>query len=89
VAEPLFGQCADVQKRSPSSIGVGARTARTRSAAADPVAPRPRRSVVAITSDPIEGSKQVDLGIGLLKSELALWRAFLGEEIDAILYDKD
>ena len=24
-----------------------------------------------------------------LKAELALWRAFLGEEIDAILLDKD
>jgi hypothetical protein len=44
---------------------------------------------VAITCDPIEGSGQVDPGLGLRKSELALWRAFLGEEIDAILYDKD
>jgi len=89
VAEPLFGQRADVPKRNPSSIGVGARTRKTRSTAADPVAPRPRRSVVATTSDPIEGPRQVDPGLGLLKSELALWRAFLGEEIDAILYDKD
>ena len=34
-------------------------------------------------------SRQLDYMPAPLKNELALWRAFLGDEIDAILRDKD
>jgi hypothetical protein len=37
---------------------------------------------------PSETSRQLDYARPL-KSELALWRAFLGDEIDAILRDED
>ena len=41
------------------------------------------------TGLPPEKSRQLDCVLALLKNELALWRAFLGDEIDAILRDKD
>jgi hypothetical protein len=113
VAALLCGQVAAVPKRNPSSIGVGARTTKTRSAVADPFASRQRDVLLAVAGDsnelprnrphqntprslvhqkqpPLESSRQVDPGLlASLKSELALWRAFLGDEIDAILRDKD
>jgi hypothetical protein len=41
------------------------------------------------TGLPPEKSRQLDWALAPLKNELALWRAFLGNEIHAILRDKD
>jgi hypothetical protein len=112
VAELLFSQAAGVPENNPSSIGVGARTTKTRSTVVDPFASRQRGLVIAVPGDtddlsqarghekapgsavhqerpPLESSRQVDPGLASHKSELALWRAFLGDEIDAILRDRD
>lgn len=37
----------------------------------------------------LDNAKRIDASTATLKAELALLRAFLGEEIDAILRDKD
>jgi hypothetical protein len=48
-------------------------------------APRPKSTSAEL---PLSGGSTEQLQAPI-KKELALWRAFLGEEIDAILRDKD
>jgi hypothetical protein len=36
-----------------------------------------------------DGAKRVESPNAPFKRELALWRAFLGDEFDSILFDKD
>jgi hypothetical protein len=50
---------------------------------------KPPRRFVPEKRSALESPSQADPNLVSLKSELALWRAFLGEEIDAILRDKD
>jgi hypothetical protein len=80
-----FSALASSRKPAAGDL-VGGEYRRRRPVHPDKPQTKPRRNDAEL---PFGICGRPDTKSALLKAELALWRAFLGDEIDAILRDKD